>query len=147
MHLIAAGAPNPETKTEENRLTEAVVVREPLTVLSLPDFRTLLDSTDHRSAVAIKKQWQREGSPWYNFFEEIEIKPFRREDAAELIEKPIRGIFKLEDGLTDRIIEITEGKPYLIQKLCIALVNRLYEQGRRRITLDDVEAVGRQEAA
>ncbi len=99
------------------------------------------------SGVAIKKQWQREGSPWYNFFEEIEVKPFRREDAEELIEKPIRGIFKLEDGLTDRIIEITGGKPYLIQKLCIALVNRLYEQGRRRITLDDVEAVGRQEAA
>ena len=103
------------------------------------------------SGVAIKKQWQREGSPWYNFFEEIEVKPFRRADAEELIEKPIRGIFKLEDGLTDRIIEITSGKPYLIQKLCIALVNRLYEQGRRRITLEDVEAVGRppdaQEAA
>ncbi len=93
------------------------------------------------SGVAIKKQWQREGSPWYNFFEEIEVKPFRREDAEELIEKPIRGIFKLEDGVTDRIVEVTGSKPYLIQKLCVALVNRLYEEGRRRMTFADVEAV------
>ncbi len=98
------------------------------------------------SGVAIKKQWQREGSPWYNFFEEIEVKPFRHEAAVELIERPIRGIFKLEEGLADRIISLTGGRPYLIQKLCVALVNRLYEQGRRRITLADVEAVGRQEA-
>ncbi len=95
------------------------------------------------SGVAIKKQWQREGSPWYNFFEEIEVKPLRREAAEELIEKPIRGIFKIEEGLTDHIIEVTGGRPYLIQKLCVALVNRLYEQGRRRmITIADVEAVG-----
>ena len=30
------------------------------------------------SGVEIKKHWEREGSPWYNFFEEIEIKPFGR---------------------------------------------------------------------
>ncbi len=95
------------------------------------------------SGVAIKKQWQREGSPWYNFFEEIEVKPFRRQDAEDLIEKPIRGIFKLEDGVTQHIIDVTGGKPYLIQKMCISLVNRLYEQGKRRIEIADVEAIGR----
>ena len=26
--------------------------------------------------MAIKKQWEREGSPWYNFFEEVEVKAF-----------------------------------------------------------------------
>ena len=99
------------------------------------------------SGVAIKKQWQREGSPWYNFFEEIEVKPFRRADAVELIERPIKGIFKLEDGVVDHIIELTDCKPYLIQKHCIALVNRLHEQDRRTITRADVEAIGRPEAA
>ncbi|MCP3964701.1 MAG: AAA family ATPase [bacterium] len=99
------------------------------------------------SGVAIKKQWQREGSPWYNFFEEIEVKPFRREDAVELVERPIKGIFKTEDGVVDHIIELTDCKPYLIQKLCIALVNRLHEQDRRTITVADVEAIGRPEAA
>jgi tetratricopeptide (TPR) repeat protein len=95
------------------------------------------------SGVGIKKEWASEGSPWYNFFEEIEVKPFTRKDAEELIEKPIRGIFKLEQGVVDRIIENTGCKPYLIQKLCVSLVNRMHDEKRRRITLADVEALGR----
>jgi tetratricopeptide (TPR) repeat protein len=95
------------------------------------------------SGVAIKKHWDSEGSPWYNFFEEIEVKPFTRKDAEELIEKPIKGIFQLETGAVDRIIDKTECKPYLIQKVCIALINRLHEEKRRRITVADVEALAR----
>jgi tetratricopeptide (TPR) repeat protein len=94
------------------------------------------------SGVSIRKHWDGEGSPWYNFFEEIEVKPFHEEDAAMLIEKPIRGIIKLEKGVTSRIIEVTQCRPYLIQKLCVELVNRMYEEGRRTIILADVEAVG-----
>ncbi len=95
------------------------------------------------SGVGIKKRWESEGSPWYNFFEEIEVKPFTRQDAIELIQKPIRGIFTLEDGVPDQIISLTDCKPYLIQKLCVSLVGRLHEEGRRRITVADVAAVGR----
>lgn len=95
------------------------------------------------SGVSIKKHWDGEGSPWYNFFEEIEVKPFRHEDAKDLIERPIRGIFKLEKGVTDRIIEITECRPYLIQKMCISLINRMHEEHRRMVTLADVDSVGR----
>ena len=94
------------------------------------------------SGVEIKKHWEREGSPWYNFFEEIEVKPFGPQDAQELIERPIRGMFKLDRGTAERIISLTGGRPYLIQKLCISLVTRLHEQHRRRITIADVEAVG-----
>jgi hypothetical protein len=94
------------------------------------------------SGVGIKKQWESEGSPWYNFFEEINVKPFRREDAVELIEQPINGVYDLENGVSDRIISMTDCKPYLIQKMCIALVSRLHEEGRRKIMLADVEAIG-----
>ncbi len=94
------------------------------------------------SGVGIKKHWESEGSPWYNFFEEIEVKPFRRKDAEQLVTKPIRGIFELERGVVDRIIDLADCKPYLIQKLCIALVNRLHDERRRRITIADVEALG-----
>jgi hypothetical protein len=97
------------------------------------------------SGVEIKRQWEREGSPWYNFFEEIEVQAFRPEAAAELIERPIRGVFRLEDGLIDRVIEVTGGRPYLIQKLLIALVNLMHEENRRKITIADVDAVGRPE--
>jgi hypothetical protein len=93
--------------------------------------------------VGIKKDWESAGSPWYNFFEEIEVKPFRKEDAVRLIERPINGVFKLEKGVTEQIIEAADCKPYLIQKVCIAVVNRLHEQGRRVITVDDVSAVGK----
>ncbi|MGB5658369.1 MAG: AAA family ATPase [Thermoanaerobaculia bacterium] len=99
------------------------------------------------SGVEIKKQWEREGSPWYNFFEEIEVLPFRVEDARALIERPIAGVLKLEEGVVPRIIELTGLRPYLIQKICIALVNRAYENGARTITVGDVEAIGRPEVA
>jgi len=97
------------------------------------------------SGVQIKKQWEREGSPWYNFFEEIEVRPFRREDAVSLVRRPIQGVFSLADGVVDRIIELTDCRPYLIQKHCAALINRMHESGRHVITLADVEAVGRPE--
>jgi tetratricopeptide (TPR) repeat protein len=93
------------------------------------------------SGVEIKKQWEREGSPWYNFFEEIEVKPFDPRDARELIERPIGKVFKLDSGVVEKIISLTKGKPYLIQKICISLVTLLHEQHRRKITIADVEAV------
>ncbi len=96
------------------------------------------------SGVEIKKQWEKEGSPWYNFFEEIEVEPLAPEEARHLIEQPIERIFRLEGGAVERIIALTAGKPYLIQKLCVSLVTRLYEQHRQLITVADVEHVARQ---
>jgi hypothetical protein len=43
--------------------------------------------------------------------------------------------------VVDRIIELTDRKPYQVQRLCIALVNRMYEQGTRQIRAADVDAV------
>jgi len=93
------------------------------------------------SGVEIRKQWDQEGSPWYNFFEEIEVPPIEREDAVELITRPIGSVFKIDQAVVDRIIELTDRKPYHLQRLCVALVNRMYEQGRREITTEDVDAV------
>jgi organic radical activating enzyme len=56
-------------------------------------------------------------------------------------------MFKLDRGVENKIMSITGGKPYLIQKVCISLVSRLHEQHRRRITMADVEAVGRPDGA
>ena len=98
------------------------------------------------SGVEIKRRWEQKGSPWYNFFEEIEVAPLKPGDARELISRPIRGMFRLDRGAAERIIAITGGKPYLIQKVCMSLVTRLHEQRRRRITVADVEAIGRLDA-
>lgn len=94
------------------------------------------------SGVAIKREWDREGSPWYNFFEEIDVGPFRPEHARELVEKPIRGIFRLQDGVVERIVELTGGRPYRIQRLCMKLVSRAYELKNKEISVADVEAIG-----
>ena len=93
------------------------------------------------SGVEIKKRWEREGSPWYNFFEEIEVRPFDEKEARDLIRKPIEGIFRADADVVERIISMTGGRPYLIQKLCVALVTRLHEERRRRMTVADVDAV------
>ena len=74
-------------------------------------------------------------------FEEIEVTPIGRDDVVQLITKPIGGVFKIDQAVVDRIIELTDRKPYQVQRLCIALVNRMYEQGTRQITAADVDAV------
>jgi len=93
------------------------------------------------SGVAIRKDWASHGSPWYNFFEEIEVRAFEREDAEELVRRPIAGAFRLERGVVERIVEISACKPYRIQRLCTALVSRAHDGQRHRITVADVEAV------
>ena len=94
------------------------------------------------SGVEIRRQWEREASPWFNFFEEIEVEAIDRTHAEELITHPIRGVFRIERDAVNRIIDLTGCRPYLIQKVCINLVARMYEQGGRKITVRDVDAVG-----
>lgn len=93
------------------------------------------------SGVGIRRIWQSEGSPWYNFFDEVELAAFPREDAEALIRTPVEGIFRWEPEAVERILEWSESKPYLIQKFCIHAVNRIIEQRRVTVTAEDVAAV------
>ena len=63
-------------------------------------------------------------------------------NARELIERPIRGVLKFEKGAIERIVELADYRPYRIQRLCMKLVSRMYEHDRRRVTVEDVEAIG-----
>ena len=104
--------------------------------------RTFADSlVSVVSGVAIKKHWEREGSPWYNFFQEIEVQPLDRKEAAALIEAPVKGVFSFADGVVDEILRRTSCKPYLIQRICCALVDRGHQEQRRSFTLTDLESV------
>ncbi len=91
------------------------------------------------SGVGLKTQWEREGSPWYNFFQEVEVKPFDPAEARALIEAPVAGMFRFEAGVADEIIRRTQAKPYLIQRLCSGLVDRMHTEGRREIKRADLE--------
>jgi histone H3/H4 len=92
------------------------------------------------SGVGIKRRWNSEVSPWYNFFDEIELLGFSRPEAEELVRQPVSGIFRWRPEAVERVLELSQLKPYLVQKLCVHAVNRMLEQGRSTIRLEDVEA-------
>ncbi len=89
----------------------------------------------------IRKQWESEGSPWYNFFEEIAVPPLEASEARALIRGPVSGIFSYEPEALEQIIVLSKCEPYRIQRLCVNVINRLIEAKRRRATLQDVQAV------
>ncbi len=92
------------------------------------------------SGVGIKRRWKSEVSPWYNFFDEIELLPFSREEAEALVREPVAGFFRWQPEAVERVLELSQLKPYLVQKLCVHAVNRMLEAGRGTIRLEDVEA-------
>ncbi len=94
------------------------------------------------SGVGIKRRWKSEVSPWYNFFDEIELTPFSREEAEALVREPVAGVFRWHDEAVRRVLELSGQKPYLVQRLCAHAVNRMLEEGRTTIRVEDVLAAG-----
>jgi hypothetical protein len=93
------------------------------------------------SGVGIRRVWTSEGSPWYNFFDEIELAALAREEAEALIKEPVEGVFRFTPEAVEAILSGSQLKPYVIQKFCIHAVGRMLEQGRTTVTAGDVEAV------
>ncbi len=89
----------------------------------------------------IRKQWESEGSPWYNFFEEIAVPPLEKEEALALIRGPVQGIFSYEKEALEKVLAYSKCEPYRIQRLCVNAINRIIEMKRRRVTASDIEAV------
>ena len=84
------------------------------------------------------QNWNRPESPWWNLFTLIELNSFNKADAAKLIQAPVKGIFKFKGEALDAIIDATEGKPYLIQTLCMNLIYSALDRNRRTILKEDV---------
>jgi len=93
------------------------------------------------AGIHINTRWKSEGSPWYNFFEQIGLKPFSKNHADALITKPVNGIYQYSPEAVSRIMEITHGKPYLIQKMCLNLISHILAENKRRIMAEDVNYV------
>ena len=92
------------------------------------------------SGVGIKRRWKSEVSPWYNFFDEIELLSFSRQEAEALVREPVAGVFRWQPQAVERVLELSQLKPYLVQKLCVHAVNRMLERGRSTIRIEDVDA-------
>jgi hypothetical protein len=93
------------------------------------------------SGVGIKRTWQSEVSPWYNFFDEIELGALSPAEAEDLIRRPVEGIFRYQPEAVEAILAASQLKPYEIQKFCIHAVGHILEAGRTTITAADVDAV------
>ena len=92
------------------------------------------------SGVGISRRWKSEASPWYNFFDEIELLPFSREEAEALVREPVAGVFRWKPEAVERVLELSQLRPYLVQKLCVHAVNHMLEAGRSTIRREDVDA-------
>jgi len=93
------------------------------------------------SGQTMNREWHLESSPWYNLFkQEIHLGGLEEQAAVRLIQEPVKGVFTYEDEAIRRILELTDRKPYPIQRLCSLCVRRLLAENRFRITADDVEA-------
>ena len=82
--------------------------------------------------------------PLFNFANEMLLGPLDFHAVEELVTQPMRQLeIELVDekAIVDRIWVFTSGHPNVVQRLCRRLIERLNEQGTRRIMLDDVNAV------
>jgi len=93
------------------------------------------------AGVGIARKWDHEGSPWYNFFEELEVGPIDSDAARRLVIDPVSGVIAIDDEAVDLLLERADGRPYILQKLALAALQRVHDGGRTRITVGDVEAV------
>ena len=54
--------------------------------------------------------------------------------------EPVAGFFRWKPDAVERVLDLSQLKPYLVQKLCVHTVNRMLEAGRSTIRREDVEA-------
>lgn len=95
------------------------------------------------AGIQISKEWDRVESPWFNLFNDIELTPFTREQAIELLIEPVRGYYQYDLAAIEFILDHANGRPYKIQQYGLEAVNHMLAVRRRRITLADVEAAHR----
>jgi len=89
------------------------------------------------AGIRISKDWGRIESPWFNLFNEIELKPFNREQGVELLTEAVRGFYRFELSVVEFIIENAAGRPHRIQQYGLEAVGRMLAEGRRTITMED----------
>ena len=92
------------------------------------------------AGIEISKDWDRVESPWYNLFNEIAMQLFTRDQAVELLTKPVRGCYVFAPDALEFIIAQCEGRPYRLQQYALQAVNHMIKYRRRRITLIDALA-------
>ena len=111
------------------------LIQQRLRRIFMRDFAATLGAVI--AGIRISKEWGRIESPWYNLFNEIEVEPFNREQAMELLTEPVRGFYRYEPSVVDFIIDNCAGRPHRIQQYALEAVGRMLADGRRTISMAD----------
>jgi AAA+ ATPase superfamily predicted ATPase len=114
------------------------VVQQQLRRIFMRDFSSTLGAVV--AGIQISKEWDRVESPWFNLFNEVEIKPFTREEGIELLIEPVRDIYSYDAAAIEFILDESDGRPFRIQQYGLESVNHMLADGRRRVKMEDVEA-------
>lgn len=117
------------------------LVQQQLRRIFMRDFAATLGAVV--AGIQISREWDRIESPWYNLFNEIEVEPFTREQAIELLVEPVKNYYSYEPAALEFIIEQSEGRPFRLQQYALEAVTNMLAQSRRRIKLSDVQAAHR----
>jgi hypothetical protein len=73
---------------------------------------------------------------------ELELEPFTPEEAEALVKRPVAGVFRYEPPAVERILQLSDLRPYRIQRLCLQAVNHMLDEGRTIVRAADVKAAG-----
>jgi hypothetical protein len=77
----------------------------------------------------------------------LKISYLEQNEARQLIEQPVKGFaLQYEPGASDRVLNLTQGHPFLVQLLCYEIVsfkNKQPPSVRGRVSRDDVETAAR----
>lgn len=114
------------------------LIQQQLRRIFMRDFAATLGAVV--AGIQISKEWDRVESPWYNLFNEVEVEPFSREQALELLIEPVRDVYSYDPAALEFIIEHSEGRPFRLQQYALEAVSSMLADGRRRILLSDVES-------
>jgi ligand-binding sensor domain-containing protein len=113
------------------------LVQQRLRRIFMRDFAATLGAVV--AGIQISKEWDRVESPWFNLFNEIQLGPFNREQALQLLVEPIYEYYRYDPAALEFIIDKSEGRPYRLQQYALEAVNHMLAANRRVITLDDAE--------
>jgi branched-chain amino acid transport system substrate-binding protein len=80
-------------------------------------------------------------SPPFNYLARRTMASLEEPEARSLIETPAWGFYRYEPAAVRRIIELSAGRPFVIQALCLRLIDHILDQKRRTVTAADLDAV------
>jgi len=72
--------------------------------------------------------------------EDVVLGPLHTDAARALVTKPVAHCYRYEPCAVDRIVQLAQGRPYVLQKLCLNALNRTLDEGRSTVRLADVES-------